>query len=233
MRSTMEWLKVAAVIPTLWVAAVDISEAAEDEVTVWVSRSVPRWEAALGVQSWPALTDLDVVRDGAFDTVGFNLSLAVHFPWKRVGRGELLAGIDLGFMMNESNIGFTSDTLMARNGFFTPSLKWMFGSSSRYSIDVGLGYYYLDMAEIAGEYPAYLETRLWEDGALGAYLGTTLDFANSGPGKSHGMTVNLKVHFAEFGRVSDELIVLPVTLGENAGDLSGPIYALQFGYRWQ
>ena len=231
MKSTREWLKTTAVATALWTAAVDISRADDEDVTVWVTRSGPRFEAALGVQSWPALSDLDVAQDGSFDNIGFNLGMAVHFPWKRIGRSELLAGVDLAFLSNESDIGFTSDTLVARNAYITPSLKWMFANS--YSLDAGIGYYYLDMAEIAGEYPAYFETRLWDEGAVGGYVGATVDIPNRDPSKNHGISINLKVHFVEFGRVSDELIVAPVTLGPDAGDLSGPIYAIQFGYRWR
>ena len=168
MRSTKEWLP-PAVITMLSIVACDISQAAEDDVTVWVSRPGPRWEFALGVQSWPALADLGIPNEGAFDNVGFNLSGAVHWPYRRFGRSELLAGADLGFMSHESDIRFTSDTLVARNVYFTPSIKWMF--ANRYSLDVGLGYYFQDMAEIAGEYPNSLETRLWEDGSIGGYIG--------------------------------------------------------------
>ena len=89
----------------------------------------------------------------------------------------------------------------------------MFGGHHRYSLDAGLGYYYLDMAEIAGEYPAYWETRLWDEGSVGGYVGASFDFANSDPSKNHGMTVNLKIHFVEFGRVSDELVNLPRNAG--------------------
>ena len=233
MKSTREWLRTVAFATALLVGAGDISQAAEEEVTVWVTRSGPRWEAAIGAHSWPALADLDVASEGSFDNAGFNLSLAVHVPWKRIDRSELPAGIDLGFMSNESDIRYRYDTLVARNGYITPSIKWMFGHHHRYSLDAGLGYYFLDMTEIAGEYPAYWETRLWEEGSVGGYIGGTFDFASTDPSKSHGITVNLKIHFVEFGRVSDELVTFPSTLGPDAGDLSGPIYAMQLGYRWR
>ena len=231
MKIKGKWTVFSALAAALWLAPFDISQAADDEVTVWVSKPGPRWEVALGVQSWPSLADIDAFEDGSFDNVGFNIGMAVHFPWKRVGRSELLAGVDLGFLSNESDIGFTSDTLVARNMYLTPSVKWMFGR--RYSLDAGLGYYYLDMAEIAGEYPDYWETRLWDDGGLGGYVGATFDFPNPDPTKGHGVTVNLKIHFVDYGRVSDELLVFPVTLGPDAGDLSGPIFAMQLGYRWR
>ena len=233
MKSTRNCIHSAALIAALLIATSDISRAAEEEVTVWVTSSQPRWEIAIGAHSWPGLADLDVAREGSFDEIGFNLSFAGHMPVRRLGQGQLYAGIDLGLMSNESNIRFTSDTLIARNGYITPSVKWMFGHHHRYSLDAGIGYYLQDVAEIAGEYPAYWETQLWEDGAVGGYIGGTFDFGSSDPGKSHGVSVNLKVHFVEFGRVNDEEIIYPVTLGQDAGSLSGPIYAFQIGYQWR
>ena len=231
MKITMDWKKAAALAATFTVGLCDISLAAEDDVTVWVSRSGPRWEAALGVQSWPGLTDLDIASEGSFDNVGFSLSLAAHWPYKNFGRSELLAGIDLGFISHESDIRFTSDSLVARNAYITPSVKWMF--ANRYSFDAGFGYYILDMAEIVGEYPAYWETQLWEDGSAGGYIGATFDFPTKERGQDHGVTLNVKIHFVDFGRVQDEFTGLPETLGPDAGNLSGPIYALQLGYRWR
>ena len=233
MKSTRDWLKSAALVAVALVATDASARAAEEDVTVWVTSSQPRWEVGLGVQSWPGLADLDAVGEGSFDEVGFNLSLAVHVPVRRLGRGQLFAGVDLGLMSNESDIRFTSDTLIARNGYITPSVKWMFGHHHRYSLDAGVGYYLQDVAEVAGEYPAYWETQLWEDGAVGGYIGGTFDFASSEPGRTHGVTINIKVHLVEFGRVNDEMITYPATLGADAGNLSGPIYALQIGYQWQ
>lgn len=233
MKRTMDRTKSAALAAALLAATGDISHGAEEGVTVWVTSSQPRWEVAIGAHNWPGLADLNVAREGSFDAIGFNLSLAGHMPVRRLGRGQLYAGIDLGLMSNESDIRFRSDTLVARNGYITPSVKWMFGHQHRYSLDAGIGYYLQDVAEVASGYGTYWETQLWEDGAVGGYVGGTLDFGSSEPGKTHGISVNLKVHFVEFGRVSDEDIVFPVTLGQDAGRLSGPIYAFQIGYQWQ
>ena len=219
-------------VTVLMISFADVTWA-EDEVAVWVSNPNPRWEIGIGVQSWPALADLEVASDGSFDEIGFNLSFAVHVPVSRLGRSELLAGVDLGLLSNESNIRFTSDTLIARNGYITPSIKWMFGRGHRYSLDAGIGYYLQDVAEVAGEYPEFRETQLWEEGSVGGYVGGTFDFGNAQPGKSHGIMLSVKVHFVEFGRVRDEAGFPPPTLGQDAGDLSGPIYAAQIGYRWR
>ena len=205
----------------------------EEGVTVWVSNPNPRLEISIGPHSWPALADLDVASEGSFDEIGFNLNLGIHMPVRRYGRSELLAGIDLGLLSNESDIRFRSDTLVARNGYITPSVKWVFGRGHRYSLDAGLGYYLQDVAEVAGEYPAYWETQLWEDGAVGGYLGGTIDFANGDPTNNNGIMLSCKIHFVEFGSVQDEEGIFPETLGRDAGNLSGPIYTLQLGYRWR
>ena len=204
---------------------------AQDDVE-WVTTSRGHYEIAIGAHSWPGLADLDAARDGEFDDVGFNISLAAHWPVKRFDDSELLAGIDLGLFANESNIRFTSDTLVARNGYLAPSLKWMFGNRHRYSLDAGIGYYLQDIVEVAGEYPAYWETQFWEESAVGAYLGGTIDFRGGEPARSRGAMMSLKVHFVDFGTVRDDDF-LPPTLGQDAGRLAGPIYMYQVGYRWR
>jgi hypothetical protein len=141
MKNTRDWAKTAALAAALLITMSDISRAEEEGVTVWVTPSQPRWEFAVGAHSWPGLAGLDLAREGSFDEVGLNLSLAGHMPVRRLGRGQLYAGIDLGLMSNESNIRFRSDTLIARNGYITPSVKWMFGYRHRYSLDAGIGYY--------------------------------------------------------------------------------------------
>ena len=233
MGSTGKLLKRSLVSAAIIMVPIADVTWAEDEVVVWVSNPRPRWEIAIGTHSWPALADLEVASDGSFDEIGFNLNFGVHVPVSRIGRSELLAGVDLGLLSNESNIRFTSDTLVARNGYITPSIKWMFGRGHRFSIDAGAGYYLQDVAEVAGEYPAYFETQLWEEGSFGGYVGGTLDFGSAQPGKNHGVMLNFKVHFVEFGRVRDEAGFYRTTLGQDAGDLSGPIYAAQIGYRWR
>jgi hypothetical protein len=204
---------------------------AQDDVE-WVTTSRGRYELAIGAHSWPGLTDLDVAGDGEFDEAGFNVGLAAHWPVRRFADSELLAGIDLGVMTNDSDIRFISEPVSARNAYIVPSLKWMFGHGHRYSLDAGLGYYVQDIAEVVVDYPLYGEVVLWEEAAPGGYVGGTVDFGGGDPARSRGFTMSLKVHFVEFDTVRDEGR-LPPTLGQDAGALSGPIYMAQVGYRWR
>lgn len=211
--------------------APDAASLAQDDIE-WVTTHRGRYEIAVGVHSWPGLNELDAARDGAFDESGFNINLAAHWPVRRFAASELLAGVDIGLFANDSDIRFISDSLVARNGYLLPSVKWMFGERHRYSVDAGVGYYVQDIAEVAGEYPINWETQLWEEGALGAYVGGTVDFRGGEPSKTRGAMMSLKVHLVDFGTVRDEGR-LPPTLGQDAGRLAGPIYMVQVGYRWR
>jgi hypothetical protein len=223
------WLRLAGLTVAL-VAPVSAPRAQDD--VDWVTTHRGRYEIAIGAHSWPALADLDVAQSGEFDQAGFNISLAAHWPVKRFSDSELLAGVDLGLFNNDSNIRFISDSLTARNGYITPSVKWMFGNRHRYSLDAGIGYYLQDITEIAGEYPIIWETQLWEESAVGAYIGGTIDFRGGDPARSRGMMMSLKIHFVDFGTVRDDDF-LPPTLGQDAGRLTGPVYMYQVGYRWR
>lgn len=204
---------------------------AQDDID-WVTTSRGRYEIAIGVHSWPALAGLEAAGSGGFDRTGLNISFAGHWPVKRFADSELLAGIDLGLFTNDSDIRFISDSLTARNGYLVPSVKWMFGRKHRYSLDAGVGYYLADIAEVFSDYPLYGETVLWEEGAVGGYLGGTIDFRGGEPSRSRGAMMSLKVHFVDFGTVRDEGR-LPPTLGQDAGRLDGPVYMYQVGYRWR
>ena len=226
----MNRVTVFIVAGTLLVASEGIRAAEEIE---WVTTSRGRYEIAIGIHSWPGIADLRPATDGKFDSVGFNLSMAGHWPVWRFDESELLLGVDLGLFSNDSDIRFVTDNVFARNGYLTPSVKWMFGRRHRYSIDAGAGYYLLDMVEFAGEYPWTIETQLWEESAVGGYVGATIDIGGGDPGKTHGVMLSFKTHFVDFGTVRDEDALLSPTLGDNAGELSGPVYMFQVGYRWR
>lgn len=213
------------------VAASDVARAGDD--IEWVTTSRGRYEIAIGAHSWPGITELQPARRGEFDDVGFNLSMAGHWPLHRFDHSELLVGVDLGLLSNDSNVRFVTEELYSRAGYLTPSVKWMFGQNHRYSIDAGIGYYLMDIVELAGSYPESVETELWEETAVGGYVGATIDIGGGDPGRNRGVMFSFKTHFADFGTVRDENPGLPRTLGDDAGDLSGPIYMFQIGYRWR
>lgn len=221
---TIAGLAAALMIP-------DRAALAQDDVE-WVTTSRGRYEVAIGAHSWPALARLDTAAAGGFDRTGFNISFAGHWPVKRFADSELLAGIDLGLFANDSDIRFIFESLTARNGYLVPSVKWMFGRRHRYSLDAGVGFYLADIAEVFSDYPLYGETVLWEEGAVGGYLGGTIDLRGGEPSRSRGAMMSLKVHFVDFGTVRDEGR-LPPTLGQGAGRLAGPVYMYQVGYRWR
>jgi hypothetical protein len=223
------WLFLASLAATLPTPAGGSPPADDVE---WVTTHRGRFEMAIGAHSWPGLADLDAARHGEFDAAGFNINLAAHWPVKRMSDSELLAGIDLGLLANDSDIRFISESITARNGYLAPSVKWMFGRKHRYSLDAGIGYYLQDITEVISDYPLYGETQLWEEGTAGGYLGGTVDFRGGEPSRSHGVMMSLKIHFVDFGTVRDEGR-LPPTLGQDAGRLTGPIYVYQLGYRWR
>jgi hypothetical protein len=224
-------IRITIAVTGLLLVADDIARADDD--IEWVTTSRGRYEIAIGAHSWPGIAELQSARGGRFDEVGFNLNLAGHWPLWRFDNSELLVGLDLGLFSNDSDIRFVTEDIYSRNGYLTPSVKWMFGSHHRYSIDAGIGYYLLDMVELAGEYPMSFETQLWEESTVGGYVGATIDIGGGDPGRNRGVMLSFKTHFVDFGVVRDENALLPQTLGPNAGDLSGPVYMAQIGYRWR
>jgi len=189
-----------------------------------------RWEVTLNVRNWSALGDLQPVAGGSFDTVGFGLAGAMHWPVKQFDNSELLAGFDAGIMASDSSTPGVLNDLLVRQLFLSPSLKWMFGDNHRFSLDAGIGWHLLDIAEVDSGYGATgLEFEYWEDTAVAPYLGATWDVGAGTTKMAAVFTVALKVHFVDFGLAFDRDSLLPPTLGPSAGDLSGPVVVLQFG----
>ena len=227
----MKRITIVLLFITVLSVLLEIAHAQQDEDTQWVTTSRPRLEVAIGAHSWPGIAGIEPDSDGSCDESGFNLSGAAHWPVWRFEGSELLVGGDLGFFSNDSSIPFIAEDIIARAAYLSPSVKWMFGRVHRYSLDAGLGYYVLDIAEVAGEYPVIFETQLWEDDAVGAYIGATIDIGGGRPGKNRGVMLSMKVHFVEFEQVRDETPFFPTTLGQDAGDIAGPVYMFQVGYR--
>lgn len=191
----------------------------------------PRYALALGVHSWPGVAEIRSLRGGSFDETGLSLSAAAHFPWRRTGDGLLMAGIDIGLFMNDSNILLHTETLVSRGAYIAPSVKWKPDANGNWSLDAGLGYYSVDIAEVLSDY-LYFEYEVWQEDAIGGFVGATWDRASSSADKRRGLTASVKVHMADFGKVRDQDEFLPARFGPNAGKLSGPVYQLEVGYRW-
>ena len=204
-----------------------------DEEIEWVTTSRGRYEIAIGAHSWPGIADLQPAREGSFDELGFNLGLAGHWPVWRFDESELLLGGDFGFFSNDSNVLFVTDDIFTRAVYLVPSFKWMFGRKHRYSVDAGAGYYLVDIVELSGDYPLTVETELLEKDAFGGYVGVTVDIGGGDPARNRGVMLSFKTHFVDFGSVNDQNSLLPQTLGNNAGELTGPVYMMQLGYRWR
>ena len=110
-------------------------------------------------------------------------------------------------------------------------MKWLPGDSDKLSLDAGLAYHLLDIAQLDTD-NGFGEFESWEESAVGPFLGMTWDFGAVKPGSDSGITLGLRAHFIDFGTVRDEDVLASVVLGRDAGELDGPMYALQIGYRW-
>ncbi len=203
---------------------------AEDE---FEPRSPWRGEIGIGLQSWSGLSELNAADGGEFETLGFHLSAAAHYSVKTFEDSELMIGGDLGFMSNSSDIALYTDDLTARAMYVGPSMKWFFGREHDFSLDVGLMYWDIDFAEVNTEYGWYFEREVWREDGVGGFVGATWDVGAGNPMKTSGLMFNAKVHFVDFGDVKGDDTWLLQTLGPTPGELEGPIYQAQIGYRWR
>lgn len=188
---------------------------------------------AAGFDVWRDLGDLRANAPGEFDSGGFVVDFAAHWRIKEGRSSDLLFGLDFGGFANDSDIHHRREDLLARGMYLTPSIKWQFltARGRRHSVDAGLGYYLVDIAEVESSRFGYSEDQLWEDTSIGAYVGATIDFTDSERERRGGFTLGAKLHFLDFEDVRDEEpFVVFGTLGPNAGRLRGPVIAVQFGY---
>jgi len=192
-----------------------------------------RWEMWLALSSWSALADLDPAAGGSFDTTGYGIGVAAHWPVRPLGRGALLLGLEGAVMAHDSNIPAVLDDFLARDAYVGVSAKWLLGEARNLSVDAGITWHLLDMAQLDTNYYYGAEFQNWEKSAAGVFVGATWDVGAGRPEKNSGLSLGLRVHFVDFGTVRDDDILFRPVLGNDAGAISGPLTALQIGYRWR
>lgn len=193
----------------------------------WSETGAPRSgraEVWLSVMSWPSLGDVHPAAGGRFDNVGLGLGGALYVTLKQFENSELLWGIDGFIGATDSNIEGVFDSVVTRQLYLGGALKWIPDGRRNLSLDAGLGYHLVDMAEV-GDYYSGIEREVWESSRASAYVGATMDFTGR-EGRTGGRwMLGLKVYFADFGVVAG-----PGPLGPDAGRLQGPLYSVQLGY---
>lgn len=183
-----------------------------------------RAELWLNVMSWPALDDIRPTAGGRFDAAGFGLGGALYVTLKQYEKSELLWGIEGFIGATESDVEGVFETLLARQLYLGGALKWQPDSRRNVSLDTGLGYHLVDMAEV-GDYLSGIEREVWDSSRASAYVGSTWDFVGR-DGRSGGRwMLGIRAYFTDFGIVNG-----PGPLGPNAGRLDGPLYSVQIGY---
>ncbi len=188
-----------------------------------------RWSgtATAGMMIWSDLKDLEPAAGGGFDSVGFIVELAGHKHVARWGPAEVLLGANFGISATQSDIPGTTEVFTQRGLYLTPSMKFRFGErSGRYlNLEAGFGWYQVDFAELVCEddyfdgdsFNNVVCTEIaepYDEDTLGGYLGITGGFGSA-------FIMGLKVHFADFGKVTG--------LGPDTGELKGPIFIFSLG----
>lgn len=190
-----------------------------------------RWAASLDLLVWPSLTDLQPQSGGSFDSLGFGLEASWHTPVAQFDNSELLLGIDGLFGATDSGINATYEQLISRQFYFGGSVKWAFGDARNVALDAGIGYHQIDMADVSYSWWATYDNEHWGGEAASWFVGATWDVGAGRPGKSSGLSLGFRVHFVDFGTVSDtDRIGIFPALGPDAGVLEGPLYMIKIGY---
>jgi len=193
----------------------------------------PRWEAWLALSTWPSLNELQPAAGGSFKQLGYGLGAAAHWPVGQFQHGELMLGVEGAVMATDSDVPVLLDDLLARDGYLAVSAKWFFSEARNVSLDAGVAYHLVDIAQLDTDYNSSVEFESWEETAAGLFLGTTWDVSGGRSTNDGGLSLGLKVHFLDFGTVRDESVFVTPVLGPDAGDLDGPVYAFQIGYSWR
>ena len=196
--------------------------------TYAAEESVPsaqgRWSGTVtaGLMNWSDLKHLQPAAGGGFDSFGFVVELAGHKHVGRWGRADVLVGADFGIFATQSDVPGITEDLTQRGLYLTPSIKLRLGERSRryLNLEAGLGWYQVDIAELICSDDNINNTvcieiaEPYDEDTLGGYLGITGGFGG-------GFIMGLKVHFADFGKVTG--------LGPDTGGLKGPIYIFSLG----
>lgn len=177
------------------------------------------WSISIGASAWSDLADLDSSSGRRFDSLGFVLELAGHRRVGRWGAADVLLGGELGLFTTDGDIPGTLEDYTQRGLYLTPSVKFRFGERrSRYlSLEAGLGWYSTDFAELLCGSNGSICVELnapFESDTLGMYLGL-------GAGFGRWFVTGLRVHYADFGRVTG--------IGSIEGNLNGPFYLFTLG----
>lgn len=196
-----------------------------------------RLEASTGVHHWEPLSDLKPAANGSFRENGFALGGGAHWLMRDGERMDLLLGIDAYIFSSGSSVTHVTDDVLFRGLQLTPSMKLSFdnGRGPRYLLGFGIGYYEADIAEIgAYGWGPQSELELWKSSAWGWYAGLDIDFPRRKRDSAHGFFMSARIHDIDFGTVRDDDFSIPGfgTLGPDAGELSGPMPMLHFGYQW-
>ena len=183
-----------------------------------------RWSgtATFGLMTWSSLRNLEPAAGGGFDSLGFVVEFAGHKHVTRLGSADVLIGVDFGIFATQSDIPGITEDFTQRGLYLTPSMKFRFGERSRryLNLETGLGWYQVDFAELICNDDNFNNivcieiAEPFDEDSLGGYLGISGGFGG-------GFIMGLKLHFADFGRVTG--------LGPDTGDLKGPIYIFSLG----
>ena len=189
-----------------------------------------RWDLSLDLPIWPSLADLQPPT-GSFDGFGYGLGMSAHTPVKQFQAGELMLGFDGSIAATPSNIRGSFDKLLARQLYLGVSAKLLFGPRKAMSLDAGIGYHEVDMAQVDSNWYGTLEYEHWSASSASSFIGATWDIGAGQAEHNSGLFVGLRVHFADFGSIYDkEFVPGQPALGPGAGTLDGPLYMLRIGY---